>query len=1421
MPDILSISSSAISTYQRVLGVVSNNIANVGNESYVKQEGEVNQTPPTFDGRSYLGTGALFQGVRRQYNAFIEGTLRNATSNVAAQDSLVNYAERVMNVLGSGELGLSPALDRFFSSARAVAGDPASNVMRSGLLREADGLAARFRDLHGQLTQLEAETRTGIDNAITQVNSIAEQLGKINTELSKQQSLIRQPPALLDQRDKLVRDLSGLIDVRTEESENGMIRITVGGAGSSGLLVDGLKALPLKAAYDQGSAARVDLTLDPYGTESRNVSGVVGGQFGGFVRFRQQVLEPAMSQLDWLANTLAEEVNRIHTSGVDAKGRQGEALFAIEPSFQYARIGSGQPLQVDTKVADVAEFKGSPVTLTFDARAGKVYGVSLLGPFAEGDRIEVSLNGRSSVMTVEGDTSLSAVTRRLQAFIDSDSNGSNSDEAGFGIQLRTSIGPTGEISVSSPVLKDYSFSVRVSSESARAQVEVAQGLWIAEDPNTGVRVSGANSLMVGGLSVNIKGVATDGEQLTITASSRPAGALVARITDPAKVAAADAFRGTRDVDNLSNVKASVVDELATRFLEYPAPVAGQKGGIANNPVASEALAWDASLQIPVGVIPAGQRDVVYYLDPEGSFSDLQILTRDGRHIAGSSLAERAETFQQVRIDLQPQSGPEIGSDLNIADGYVDFSARGEAGETLSFQSLATPSTVAGALSIVGGSLYRGDGVSASVIGTVDPVFNGVGGQPLRINFPSAFDNADFNGGVAGSGSISGWTAINERVVLGGLSTIGGWPTPLDVNLPIGRGGVVSPGESTSLSAGTVFSSTLVDVGTPDGSGLSVELKSSSMTIDGFSTAHGPALISDKAVVLQAGDTVSLDWRAEGGDDNFDVYGYLLNTTTGATTTLIKASGASTPWTTATVSAPVAGTYKFVFISGTHDWSGGRAAGSRLLIDNIDVQATPALSASDVQTLKGLVNYSNLFTTTIEVNGQTITSDPSTSTLGAAISLQTKLQQQIALGELQGLSVNRQGDDVILTSTDSSVDFSVGALTSSSPETATLSGTTLKLNDPGQDDTGSEFVSSHPIFNPGSTYSDTKINTLGEAGYRTIETFYGVMARPLEIRPNGPDHLAQGLTKIDARAVADFPPAERGVNIPAGAFKLNGTAMTGFTGVGAQAVAQWITANAGSTGITAEVENGVVVMRRPADNGDGQIRLSFDQTKGGSPKALASLGFRTAAYIFGEVPEDLAVFASGTGPVRVAAEWNDQPWSVGERREAQRATPFEVRFSTAGHYTIVDLNTGDILAERDYIAGQEIEHAGLRIRLSDPPAAGDTYKVDGNRDGLGDNASAMRLAELEKAKIADPDKTLTLSESYLGLVDSMANVTLQSQTSLQALEVMKQQAEEDRAAVSGVSLDEEAANLIRFQQAYQAAAKSMQVASQMFDAVLRI
>jgi len=169
----------------------------------------------------------------------------------------------------------------------------------------------------------------------------------------------------------------------------------------------------------------------------------------------------------------------------------------------------------------------------------------------------------------------------------------------------------------------------------------------------------------------------------------------------------------------------------------------------------------------------------------------------------------------------------------------------------------------------------------------------------------------------------------------------------------------------------------------------------------------------------------------------------------------------------------------------------------------------------------------------------------------------------------------------------------------------------------------------------------------------------------------------------------------------------------------------------------------------------------------------------------------------------------------------RAQPMAFTFTAADRYTITDSRTGSVLAERSFDVTQlltGIDYRGLKLSFTTAPKAGDTFTLDGNKDGTGNNENMLRLAALERANVIAGK---TISATYIDHVNDMGNISRQASIAKEALTVVHDQAVSSRDQVSGVSLDEEAANLIRFQQAYQASAKVMQVASQLFDAVLAV
>ena len=130
---------------------------------------------------------------------------------------------------------------------------------------------------------------------------------------------------------------------------------------------------------------------------------------------------------------------------------------------------------------------------------------------------------------------------------------------------------------------------------------------------------------------------------------------------------------------------------------------------------------------------------------------------------------------------------------------------------------------------------------------------------------------------------------------------------------------------------------------------------------------------------------------------------------------------------------------------------------------------------------------------------------------------------------------------------------------------------------------------------------------------------------------------------------------------------------------------------------------------------------------GSSADLTRLGLRTAAYIDNDLGEDLLVFSTGTGTGKLTAEYE---LSKFDPIEKLRAEPFEIKFSSNSKYSIRDINTNAILAERDYVEGQEIQYQGIRVNLSSNPNQGDRFEVDGDEDGIGNNQNILSVVELE-------------------------------------------------------------------------------------------
>ncbi len=206
-------------------------------------------------------------------------------------------------------------------------------------------------------------------------------------------------------------------------------------------------------------------------------------------------------------------------------------------------------------------------------------------------------------------------------------------------------------------------------------------------------------------------------------------------------------------------------------------------------------------------------------------------------------------------------------------------------------------------------------------------------------------------------------------------------------------------------------------------------------------------------------------------------------------------------------------------------------------------------------------------------------------------------------------------------------------------------------------------------------------------------------------------------------------------------------------------------------------------------------------------------------IAGGVNEDLLVFVTGSGGAEMSGQW--RPVAQQDLREQLRQD-INVVFKSddASSYTLVDAATGTNIANGTVTGNGTIKHNGWEVSFDGVIQAGDTYAVKGNDYLAGDNRNLLDMIELQR------DKTIfsvrgDFTEVYTDIIGDLGSAVVQAAVGRDSQQIVVDQAQQKRDETSAVSLDEEAANLLRFQQAYQASAQIISTANKLFDTILGI
>ena len=315
---MLTIGYSGLNASQIALNVTAQNIANVNTVGYSRQDSVMGSLSGF--GRMDSGMGVEVTGVRRITDDYLVTQHWRSLSSTGASSSFHQYINTTDEMLGSDAMNITSGLDNFFASLSSALDSPETPAQRSQIVSSAGALANRIGQLNEALSTQDKQINDHLSSGISMANSYLSQVAELNVKISEQAAKGTNTAALEDSRDQVVRELSGLVEVRVNKQTDGTFSLS---------LPQG-QPLVLGSSSSSFSLAGDDLSVK-FAGQSFDVPKLDGGSLAGVMDYRANVLRPLNDKLDQIAQKLADDINAKQGGGVDLNGNPGKPLFSYDP----------------------------------------------------------------------------------------------------------------------------------------------------------------------------------------------------------------------------------------------------------------------------------------------------------------------------------------------------------------------------------------------------------------------------------------------------------------------------------------------------------------------------------------------------------------------------------------------------------------------------------------------------------------------------------------------------------------------------------------------------------------------------------------------------------------------------------------------------------------------------------------------------------------------------------------------------------------------------------------------------------------------------------------------------------------------------------------------------------------------------------
>lgn len=326
----LDIGARSLDVQQQEMEIASNNLANVNNASYASEQLVVSTATPEDTPIGDEGTGVNATGITESRNAMLDSQIQaedSVTGSLNAQLSGLENAEAYLDeqistssssTTADSPNGLTADLSNMFDAFQSLSTDPSNVSLRQTAIQSAQAVAQQFNQVSSQLSGVNADFNTSIQNDTASANQYLSNIAQLNGQIVQAQEAGGSADQLIDQREQDLESLGNLVNFSASAQANGAVNVSIGGVA----MVSGANAVDGLAAQDPGNGQ-----LQVVDQNSGQVLTLTGGSLEGEMTARDGALTDLTTSLNTVASQLISQTNAIYSTGYDLNGNTGQDLF--------------------------------------------------------------------------------------------------------------------------------------------------------------------------------------------------------------------------------------------------------------------------------------------------------------------------------------------------------------------------------------------------------------------------------------------------------------------------------------------------------------------------------------------------------------------------------------------------------------------------------------------------------------------------------------------------------------------------------------------------------------------------------------------------------------------------------------------------------------------------------------------------------------------------------------------------------------------------------------------------------------------------------------------------------------------------------------------------------------------------------------